>query len=313
MKAVLLRQSGSGQGDLFDFEQLEATRELEVTWTDMAERAKKNRTIFAQRSLHPEDVLPEWQRMQAALGNTQDVERFVSRALERLGAALHPRPGGGADAPLSALSEPLRDRLAAQEIDSHLAVAFHQPPAPGCRSIHRSHPLVSTLADELLERALAGTHTDGQQLAQLGRTGVWRSTGVEVITTIVLLRLRHQLTLERRNHQHILLVEEVLPLAWQGRHEPDTITGKPVLDWLAAPASGNLPDTVRQREIANALQATAQRQDTLDALAAQQAQRLLNDHRRVRDAADARGSYSVEALKPVDVVAVYTLLPGGNP
>src|SRR5699024_4347013 len=141
MKAVLLRQSGSGQGDLFDFEQLEATRELEVTWTDMAERAKKNRTIFAQRSLHPEDVLPEWQRMQAALGNTQDVERFVSRALERLGAALHPRPGGGADAPLSALSEPLRDRLAAEEIDTHLAVDFHQPPAPGCRFIHRSHPL----------------------------------------------------------------------------------------------------------------------------------------------------------------------------
>jgi hypothetical protein len=42
-----------------------------------------------------------------------------------------------------------------------------------------------------------------------------------------------------------------------------------------------------------------------------QAERLLADHRRVREAADARGRYEVHALKPVDVIALYVLKPGG--
>jgi hypothetical protein len=36
---------------------------------------------------------------------------------------------------------------------------------------------------------------------------------------------------------------------------------------------------------------------------------LLADHRRVREAADARGSYSVRAMVPPDVIGVFVLLP----
>lgn len=312
MKAVMLRQPRNTQGELFDVAQLEESKTLDVTWTDMAERAKKNKTIFAQRSLHPEDVIPEWERMQHVLGNHKDVERFVSRAMERLGAALDPRQRGGANAPLKALPEALRERLAAEQLESTLALDFTQPTARGCTFIHRSHPLVTTLADELLERALSDEADNTHQLAHLGRTGVWRSTSVNVITTIALLRLRHQLTLTRRGHEHVLLVEEALPVAWQGRNTPAELTGEQLLEWLATPAIGNLPDSVREREKSNALQAINERQEALQTLAESQAQRLLDDHRRVRDAADARGSYTVKALQPVDVVAAYVLLPGAT-
>ncbi|HET8554709.1 MAG TPA: helicase-related protein [Rhodanobacteraceae bacterium] len=312
MKAVMLRQSRSTQGELFDVGQLEESQALDITWTDMAERAKKNKTIFAQRSLHPEDVIPEWERMQHVLGNHDDVQRFVSRAMERLGATLHPRHRGGANAPLRALPDALRERLLAEQMESELALDFVQPTAPGCTFIHRSHPLVTTLADELLERALSDEASDTHQLARLGRTGVWRSASVDTVTTIALLRLRHQLTLDRRGTNHVLLVEEALPVAWQGRNQPTELTGEKLLAWLAAPAIGNLPDSVREREKVQALQMIDTRQDDLQALAETQAQRLLADHRRVRDAANARGSYAVKALQPVDVIATYMLLPGAT-
>jgi len=47
----------------------------------------------------------------------------------------------------------------------------------------------------------------------------------------------------------------------------------------------------------------------LDGFAHRRAEALLADHRRVREAAAARGSYGVKALVPPDVVAVFALLP----
>ena len=52
------RPTGEGQ-------QLEL---FEAQWRSAAEKAKANRTIFAQRRLKPEDVLPEWHKSLAAIG-----------------------------------------------------------------------------------------------------------------------------------------------------------------------------------------------------------------------------------------------------
>lgn len=310
MQAVMLRRGGQHHtGELFDFMQLDEGKALDVKWTDLAEKAKKNRTVFAQRRLRPADVVPEWERMKAVLGDSEDVQRFTRRALARLGAGLDPRPRGGFNAPLGSLPEVLRERLASEHLESVLRVDFKQPPAAGCRYIQRSHPLVTVLADELLERALSDIAVDNNVMARLGRVGVWRSAAVAAVTTIVLLRLRHQLTISRSGKSRVLLVEEVLPVAWQGRHEPTELSGEQLLAWLAVPPQGNLPGSVRQREMDSALAAIVESGETLQRLADAQAERLLADHRRVRDAAEARGTYAVKALQPVDVVAIYVLLP----
>ncbi|MCG8424951.1 MAG: hypothetical protein MJE77_44280 [Proteobacteria bacterium] len=47
----------------------------------------------------------------------------------------------------------------------------------------------------------------------------------------------------------------------------------------------------------------------LDAFAERRARALLADHRRVREAAHARGSYAVKALLPADVIGLFVLLP----
>lgn len=311
MKAVMLRsERAGGPQRSFEFERYEESRALDVRWTDLAEKAKRNRTVFAQRRLRPADVLPEWERMKAVLGDGDDVRRFTAEALARLGAGLLFRPKRGATAPLTALPQALRERLEAAGLVGDIGIDFSQPPAPRCRYVSRSHPLVSTLADELLERAVSGEARDNQQLATLGRIGVWRSHAVESITTVLLLRLRHQITTTRSGRSSVLLVEEALPVAWKGRANLAEVQGDQLLAWLQAPASGNLPEPVRQREMQNVLALLNDRSEALEAIADAQAERLLADHRRVRQAADARGRYDVRALKPVDVIAAFVLLPG---
>ena len=316
MQAVLLRRGSRTQRDLFaSFEQMPAARDLDVRWTNLADKAKRNRTVFAQRRLKPEEVLPEWRRMQAALGAQDDVRRFVERAMARLNAGLEPH-GKSWRAPVGALPTALRERLEAEGLDGTVRVDFAQPAAKGARFIHRSHPLVGALADDLLERALAGEASgtsDG--LALLGRAGVWRSAAVEKQTTVLLLRLRHQITATvgtaggRAGRTSVLLVEEGLPVALVGRQSPSIAIGEEVAGWLAAPSAGDLPENARRRVLDEALGGLHALQPELESIAARQAEALLADHRRVRQAAEARGRYDVKSLTPVDVVAVYVLLP----
>ena len=84
MQAVLGESRRNRTRDLFDIDDLPAAQQFEVAWTDIAERAKRNRTVFAQQAIKPEAVLPEWQKMQAALGDGNDVQRFVDRSMRRL-------------------------------------------------------------------------------------------------------------------------------------------------------------------------------------------------------------------------------------
>jgi superfamily II DNA or RNA helicase len=308
MKAVMLRhREFSGQTELFVYEELDEAKALDVKWTNLAEKAKRNRTVFAQRRLKPEEVLPEWQRMQLVLGSQGDVERFVGRALARHGAGLEAQRRS-ARAPLDALPEMLRERLAAYDLGGTIRVGFAQPVQSGAKFLHRSHPLVTVLAEDLLERALE----DGQEagsMARLGRVAVWRSSAVDAQTTVLLLRLRHQLTATIREETRTLLVEEALPVAIVGKGSPQPVSGDEVSRWLDAPADGDLPPHVRARKLEETLGRLEEIRPVLEDVATMQADALLADHRRVRQAAGARGRYDVSALTPVDIIAACVLLP----
>ena len=303
----------------FDFDDLPSVQRLDVVWADMAERAKRNRTVFAQNRIKPEDVLPEWARMQAALGNEDDVQRFAHRALRRLGAALELRgkdASRGWRAPLAGLPEDLRERLLAEGLKGTVGLSFTVPPPTGTRFVHRSHPLVSMLAEGLLERSLAGAglEADGQNndAATLGRTGCWVSPAVTTLTTVLLLRMRHQLSSADARSGQTLLVEEAAAVALHsadGGRRWEITAGSEPLGWLTAPPTEALDDATRQRQLIAALGQWPAWQPTLEAYARERADALLADHRRVRAASQARGRYEVKPLLPVDVIGVFVLLP----
>ena len=106
-----------------------------------------------------------------------------------------------------------------------------------------------------------------------------------------------------------LLVEEATALAWSGAAGGSLVEGADALALLVPQPVGDPPLHVRDRMAAQALALIDLRNADLNAFAERRAEALLGDHRRVREAAAARGSYAVKALLPPDVVALYVLLP----
>ncbi|WP_242343611.1 helicase-related protein [Anaeromyxobacter terrae] len=317
MRAVFLRHKSDRKQRVLDFSETPEARAIDDRWRDAAIVAKANRTVFAQRRLRPDDVLPEWQKTLSAIGGEGDVERFTGRSLARLGSGLEPLSSTkrrGFKAALAPLPEDVRERLEAEGLTGAPLVDFATPPAPRCRAVQRSHPLVAILAETLLERTLADVRDDAgngeaPDAGVLGRIGCWVSKDVSEQTTVALLRLRHQLT-ARRGRVSTLLVEEAAALAWGGVESPRVVEGLDALKLLTLAPLKDPPARVVERVLAKAVNLLSDRIAELEAFTRRRAEALLADHRRVREAADARGSWSVKALLPPDVVGVYVLLPG---
>ena len=308
LKAVLLRRRGAPAHT--EGKQLAL---FEEGWKDAEEKAKANRTIFAQRRLKPEDVLPEWHKSLAAIGGREDVQRFTDRALTRLGAGLEPMRRGF-KAPTASLPEDVRERLEAEGLTGTLRIDFRYPAPPPCRAVQRSHPLVAVLAETLLERSLSGDG-DPTSPSVLGRVGCWVSDAVRVRTTLVLLRLRHQLVIRRGRRENTLLVEEATGLAWAGQ-SGEVMDSTEALALLAGPPLADVPAHVRERAATKALVLLGARSAELEGFARQRAEALLDDHLRVRAAAyrDEKAetrerSARVDALPRPDVIGVFVLLP----
>ena len=305
LKAVLLRRRG--RSGAIDGPQLDL---FESHWEDAKAKARRNRTVFAQRRIKPDEVLPEWHKSLAAVGGRDDVQRFASRALARLGSGLEPLRQGF-KVPTEPLPAEVRERLETEGVVGTVAIDFAYPSAPGCRPVQRSHPLVAVLADTLLGRTLSADDVDAStsDLSVLGRVGCWISEGVRGRTTVALLRLRHQLLSRTRRRETTLMVEEATALAWAGPRTNDPIAGSEALSLLATPPSGDPLRHVRERETARALVLLRERAADLEDCAAARARALLDDHLRVREAGRATGNTSVQALPRPDVIGVYVLLP----
>jgi len=258
-------------------------------------------------------VLPEWHKSLAAIGGRDDVRRFTDRALTRLGGGLEPMRRGF-KAPTAPLPEEVRERLEAEGLTGTLRIDFRYPAPPPCRAVQRSHPLVAVLAETLLERSLSGDG-DPSSPSVLGRVGCWVSDAVRARTTLVLLRLRHQLVVRRGRRENTLLVEEATGLAWAGQ-SGDVVESTEALALLAGQPFADVPVHVREREAAKALGLLGERSEELERFATRRAEALLDDHLRIRAAAyrDERAetrerSASVDALPRPDVIGVFVLLP----
>lgn len=300
VKAALMKRGGTSRSpqqlSMFDFAEAEAALQpLQARWQDALEKAKANRTVFAQRRIRPDEVLPEWQKQQDALGTCTDVQRFLHSACARLNTPLARVRNQLYRFLPQHLPEALRLRLADEGLDAPLLIDFNE--------LHRSHPLVSVLAEHLLETSLAGDE------GIAARCAATLTDAVEVVTTVYLLRLRHQLGYVRRRQPFQMMAEETVTIAVAGRNNPQWLQHDGVARLLECMPTGNLPAAAIQREIQTALDFLAAHPQQLQALAEQRAQVLLTDHQRVREAARDIGQYSVSACLPVDVMGVYVLLP----
>lgn len=285
---------------------------IDTAWQSARDKAAKNRTLFAQRRLKPEDVLPEWQKTLAVLGGEEDVERFLKRAAIQLSAPLEATSKAGANhwkLHTDSFPAAVRERLEGEGLVGTLRIDFHQPAAPGAQFIHRTHPLVSVLADYLLESALEGEAASDKVLDAVARAGAIFTEAVQVKTTVLLVRLRHQLTVTHQGQSRLLLCEETLTVGLPAEEGRPLLEDEAARALMAAEPTRNMPPPLRDQHIQRMLDQLDSHQPTLEALARKRAQLLLDDHRRVREAAQGRGEYRVTPSLPVDVMGVFVLIP----
>ena len=308
MKAVLLHGGPHSQAAQTAFDFVDTEAEMDDAWQTASN--KMTRTVFAQRRLTPDDVLPEWRTAVSVLGGPDDVARFVRLAAERLGAPLDARDGHFR-LPLAYLPKPLQDRLEAIGFATAVKIAFKQPPPAGAAYIHRAHPLVAALADHVAERAL---DADTPEIG--ARCGALFTQGVDVRTVLYLLRLRSQIEIERRGLDgryatlRSLLAEECLALAIRGADAAELLNEEEALSLLSLEPGRNMPDGQKSHLVRQTLDLLPAMEDTFDRIARERAERLLADHRRIREASDARGlRYNVVPALPVDKIGVYVFMP----
>ncbi len=309
MRAVLLSSDSRPRARQIALDLGETERQVDAAWQTAT--AKMSRTVFAQRRLRPDDVLPEWRRAVSVLGGQEDVARFVGLAAERLGAPLDNRNGHSV-LPVAHLPKPLQDRLEAAGLGSAARLAFRQPPPAGAVHVHRSHPLVSVLADFVAEQALDRGPSDVGARASAMFTGQ-----VDTRTVLYLLRLRSHLKVEKRGEDgrfapfRSLLAEECLGVAVHGGEAAgETIADGDVLSLLSLEPGRNMQEGHKTRLIREALDSLPEQEETFNRVASERARTLLSDHRRIRAASDARGlRYDVVPALPVDVIGIYVFLP----
>lgn len=310
MEAVLIKGKQEGapqQFDLFSEALQKIDNDLEKKWDSAREKTKKHRTIFAQNRLKPEDVLPEWKKTITALGGEEDVARFVMSACQRLGAPLTALKRGGFSIPLKYLPLPLQERLEAVGMGEIKNIAFKYPVNDNAFFIHRTHPLVSILADNIAEQAMSFRTEHDNLIAS--RCGAIYTQDVSIKTTIYLLRIRSQLSITRGQKKNHLLAEEAIAVAVTGDNEQELLSADKTITLLQAKVHKNMEIERRDREINQVLTNLVQQPAFFNAIAETQAKNLLNDHRRIKEAADDIGRYTVKPQLPVDVLGVYILVP----
>jgi superfamily II DNA or RNA helicase len=314
MNAVLLRKGRTEQLILdFGAELAENSAHIDARWRDAEEGERRSRARFAQNTIRPEEVTPEWHRWRNLLGGPAEVRRFLDRAMSRLNAPLESTNGNRLLAHLDALPVALRERLAARGLEGTRSLVFEEPGPAGAEVVVRSHPIPALLADYLLEGAL---HQGDNAVPSLGRIGVWPAATVQTITTMVLLRLRFKLIVHGRREK-LLLVEEAGALAFSGTELGECVNGEEAFKLLESPASGNLAPAARDRLLTQALervQSAMSNDGPIASYCRERAAALLLDHDRVRAALSQSGAVprvTVEPVLPPDVIGLFALIPGG--
>lgn len=306
MNAVLLKGRGDKRQLALDLGFASDAAALELRWRDAEEGERRSRARFAQNAMKPQEVAPEWRRWRELLGGPAEVERFVSRAMSRLDAALEKTRQGVTKANIAALSKALRERLAARGLDGTVRIVFEEPCPSSATLVNRSHAITSTLAEALMEGAL---DPQSSPIESLGRLGGWRSPGVSTVTTVYLLRLRFKLTLHGRK-ERMLLVEEAEALALSGQANKVVASGEEARALLEQAAEGDLTKAARDRVVGGALERfEAVSKSVVSDFARERAKVLSEDHARVRAAGAGVPRVSVEPVLPADIVGLFVLVP----
>jgi hypothetical protein len=307
-EGALFRQStrSGNREPTFDFfDDLSGKKaKIHSEWDSARDREKASRSRFAQHTLSPEAVAAELASVRAAIGRSEDVERFFCAVLR------------AATVPIQEKSKALTVHLSNQTPralrqalgrDEAFTGRFNLPLEDGEVYLERTSPLVEGLASWTLDQALDPMARDDRPVA--ARCGAVSTTAVNTRTTLLVARFRYQMKTGGPDSE-TLLAEEIVPLACTGPAErPQWLTPEDGERLLAARPDRNLLPTAIDQQLGLLLPDLLKLQASLASVARQRAAAQLAAHERVREAARAKGRVTIEPALPADILGAYVLLP----
>lgn len=310
---------GKGYQQLaFDFDLDDSSaKDFEADWESSAQKEKQSQTMFAQRTIRPDEVKEAMDAARASLGEPDDVSGFVADALHTLGALLSKTPTGFR-ADLTQVPVAAREALTGADGRTIVDEFYADLPAPRHAAVlQRTDPTVSALASYVLNSALDAAIPADQRPAK--RTGIITTDSVAQMTTALLMRFRTHLVLPTSDGQRTTLAEEARVVAFRGRpSSPEWLTPGEIEELLTATPSANTPVGVAENMLGAVIAAIPTIQEQLSLQAEDLAAQLERDHISVRVAArgERAGALSVRGLSvraqvPPDVLGVYVYRPGG--
>lgn len=285
--------------------------QVEVEWTNAAEREKASRSRFRQAGLKPDTVEAALTEVRRALGGPADIENFTRAALSLMGAALSDTDDGFT-ANIDTLPSAVRDQLPPIKGGR---MHFHRslPVPTGHRVLTRTDPGVDALSRYVLDAALDARLDPAARPAR--RAGVMRTRGVRKVTTLLMVRHRLEITIPGSATTVTQVAEEAAfaafttsgdALTWLPQNEVDAL--------LSLTPSGNADDALAKVQLTRALGRLPALARHLTETGKDAATALVSEHQAVRSASRAGGrAPTVKFLPPADVLGVYVFLPeAGN-
>jgi hypothetical protein len=197
----------------------------------------------------------------------------------------------------------LRDTL---DVPTQFAARFELPVNSGQLHLSRTHPLVESLANHVLNAAL-----DPLLESVARRCGVIRTSQVARCTTVLLVRLRFHIVTKQGGQERLLLAEDCQVLAFAGSPQnAEWLSSDKAEALLQARPEANVTPNQAAHFLRSMLDGFDALQPCLEQSARERGAELLEALRRVRTASRAKGiSHRVEPQLPPDVLGSYVFLP----
>lgn len=296
IRGVLSRGERLGQGTQLMLEGFGPDElALATAWESSAERERRLRSIFAQNTLDPEIVAEELSAVENAIGTVSDLKSFVMDVVRTTGGIA----SGENPVKLSLRGGPKAITELAEN-QSEIRLSFGGAPSgPRERQASRIEPFVAGLAGWVVDSSLDNS-------GPAARAGVRRTAAVKIVTTLVVARLRFELTTARSQ----LLAEDVLVSGFHNSSgNLSWLKPKDALALLDAPASVNVTQFQAEEFLGEALDSYEHWRGGLEELGELRGEQLRISHRRVREASRSKGEVGVKIMLPLDILGVYVLLP----
>jgi hypothetical protein len=300
---------------LLDFGETDdkATEEMHREWQNTAEREKESQTMFAQRTIDFQEVAGILDSVQAAIGSGVDVLRFCKESLAAYGASIDTTPKNSQTrmvVNLDGVPIRVRDRLPPPGDEKQFTARFELPVRKDETHLHRTHPLVATLAEQVLDSAL-----DPLTRSVAARCGATRTKAVERRTTLLLVRFRFHIETAARTAAGVspspMLAEDCAVLAFEGAPQnAQWLSSERAEELLEAHPDVNMAPELQRETLQKILDNLNLLEEALNETVRRRGEELLRAHQGVRSAIRLRGiKQRIEPHLPPDLLGVYVFLP----